>query len=301
MDPSQISALINKKDLHESFSTRDETINWWCGGCGNYGIQNALKRALTLENISRNEVLFCYDVGCSGNGSDKIEGHTIHGLHGRVLPLAAGFKIANHKMHVIAEAGDGATFSEGIGHLCHAVRNDYPVTFIMHDNQNYALTTGQPSALTPKCQKMNAAPDGTGLEPFNPLEVVLSLKPSFVAQTCSADVDHMTETIRTGLNHKGFAFINILQACPTYNKFITHEWYLEHIKRITDEHENYDPSNLTWAREIALSQDPFYLGLIYHNPDRTNFLDAVEHRDEGAPTLVEEVQHQDISELLAKL
>lgn len=293
-----LKTLVDRKDLYESYTTRDETVNWWCGGCGNYSIQNALKQALTLENLNKREVLFCFDVGCSGNGSDKIEGYTIHGLHGRVLPLAAGAKIANPNLHVIAEAGDGATFSEGVGHLVHAVRNDYPVMFILHDNQNYALTTGQPSALTPKGCKMNAAPGGSPVEAFNPLEVVLGLKPSFVAQTCSADLDHMVETFRNGLNHGGFAFINVLQACPTYNKFITHEWYLEHIQRVPDSH---DPTDLTAARRLAESEDPFYLGQIYHNPNKESFLAAI-NKSRGAETLpVEEVQSVDISSVMAKL
>lgn len=298
MTNPKLQALVDAQKLYSDYTLRDDNINWWCGGCGNYPIQNALKRALALEGIERRDVMFCFDVGCSGNGSDKIEGNTIHGLHGRVLPLAAGIKIANHKMQVIAEAGDGATFSEGISHLCHAVRNDYPVLFILHDNQNYALTTGQPSALTPTGCKMNCAPEGLEIEPFQPLEVVLGVKPSFVAQTCSADIEHLTETIQAGLKHKGFAFINVLQACPTYNKFITHEWYLEHIRALPEEH---DPTDMESARKYAFSTEPLYLGQIYHNPERRNFLETVAHRDESSPRLIDEVKNVDISSILAKL
>ncbi len=295
-----LKTLIERQDLYESYTTRDDIINWWCGGCGNYPIQNALKRALTLEHITKRDVVFCYDVGCSGNGSDKIEGYTIHGLHGRVLPLAAGVKIANHKLHVVAEAGDGATFSEGICHLAHAIRNDYPVVFLHHDNQNYALTTGQASALTPKGCKMNAAPEGAPVDSLNPIEVVLGFRPSFVAQTCSADIDHMTETIQAGLNHNGFAFINILQACPTYNKFITHEWYLEHIRPIEDDYPDYDPTDIRQARDICEIKNPLYLGQVYLNPKKESFLETVEHRVQTDAPLTEEVSHVDLSKVLDK-
>lgn len=295
-----LDKLIAKQDLYESYTIRDDNINWWCGGCGNYAIQNALKRALALENLSHRDVMFCFDVGCSGNGSDKIEGYTIHGLHGRVLPLAAGHKIANHKMKVIAEAGDGATFSEGIAHLAHAIRNDYPVLFLHHDNQNYALTTGQASSLTPTGCKMNAAPEGLEVEPFNPLEIVLSLKPSFVARSSSADIDHLTETIQAGLNHNGFAFIEILQACPTYNKFTTHEWYLEHIRPITQDFPDYDPTDIWAARKLVEIIEPLYIGQIYQNPERKNFLETVVHRDLAAKPLIEEVAQIDISALIDK-
>lgn len=151
-----IDTLGSKAKEYMQYET--EEVVTWCGGCGNYAIQNALKRALVLEGKAPKDVLMCFDVGCNGNGSDKIEGYTIHGLHGRVLPLAAGAKIANPDLTVIASAGDGATFSEGINHLIHAIRNDYPMLFLLHDNQNYALTTGQASATTPKGCTMNSSP-----------------------------------------------------------------------------------------------------------------------------------------------
>ena len=295
-----LKTLIERQPLYDSYTSRNEIVNWWCGGCGNYPIQNALKRALTLEGITKREVVFCYDVGCVGNGSDKIEGYTIHGLHGRVLPLAAGVKIANRTLHVIAEAGDGGTFSEGINHLAHAARNDYPIVFLHHDNQNYALTTGQASALTPQGCKLNASPNGTPVEPLNPLEVMLGFTPSFIAQTCSADIDHMTEMIRKGLNHKGFAFINIFQACPTYNKFITHDWFLDHIRPIEVDFPEYDPTDIDQARRIAATKDPLYMGLVYYNPKKKNFFQTVEHCEEACPILTENIEHVDISSVLEK-
>jgi 2-oxoglutarate/2-oxoacid ferredoxin oxidoreductase subunit beta len=120
-----------------------ETRCTWCDGCGNYGIWTAVKYALTGLNLHPWQVCLCYDVGCHGNGSDKIQGYRFHGLHGRVIPFAAGAKLANMTIPVIAFAGDGATFSEGVGHLVHALRSNYPITFVLHNNANYALTTGQ--------------------------------------------------------------------------------------------------------------------------------------------------------------
>jgi 2-oxoglutarate ferredoxin oxidoreductase subunit beta len=113
----------------------------WCTACGNYGIHAAVKRALITEKIMPKDTLLCFDVGCHGNGSDKIGGYSFHGLHGRVIPLACGAHLANRKVKVLAFGGDGGTLSEGIGHLIHAVRCNYDITFILHDNSNYALTT----------------------------------------------------------------------------------------------------------------------------------------------------------------
>ena len=298
MTQTQNLASAGIADQYAQFETSD--VMTWCGGCGNYAIQNALKRALALEGIGRDNVIFCFDVGCSGNGSDKMEGYTVHGLHGRVLPLAAGVKIAQHNTHIICEAGDGATFSEGAGHVIHAVRNDYPVLFIHHDNQNYGLTTGQCSSLTPKGCKMNAAPEGNPIEPLNPLEIVLSLKPSFVARTCCVDVEHMTEIFRQALNHKGFAFIETLQSCPTYNKHTTHEWYVENIKFIEKEFPDYDPADIWQAKKLVAEEVP-YLGLIYHNPKRESFLEALVQRDENDPMLIDEVHQVDVSPFMTHL
>lgn len=300
MTKSDLPLLAGLADEYMQYETSDDVPLTWCEGCGNYGIQNALKRALVLEKLGRKDVLFCYDVGCSGNGSDKIEGYTIHGLHGRVLPLAAGCKIANHKLKIIAEAGDGATFSEGVGHVVHAVRNDYPILFLHHDNQNYGLTTGQASSLTPLGCHMNASPTGVSQKPLSHLQMMLSLNPSFVARTCSVDLDHMTETFRKALNHKGFAFVEVLQTCPTYNKNTTHEWYLEHIRKIEDL-KDYDPTDIWAARKLVEIEDPLHLGVLYENPREKNFLETVHSRSNKKTTLVDEVQPYDISEFLTKL
>jgi len=299
MTNDNLKLLTGLADQYMQYDTSDAVPLTWCEGCGNYGIQNALKRALALEKMGRQDVLFCFDVGCSGNGSDKMEGYTIHGLHGRVLPLAAGVKIGNSHKKVIAEAGDGATFSEGAGHVVHAVRNDYPVMFIHHDNQAYALTTGQASSLTPMGCKMNSSPDGVAQDPLSHLQVVLSLGPSLVLRTCSVDLDHMTEMFRLALRHDGFAFVEVLQTCPTYNKHTKHEWYLEHIKFL--DQIDYDPTDISAARQIVDIHDPLYLGVVYQNAKKQNYLDSVAHRREAKTALVDEVKHHDVSEFLSVL
>lgn len=299
MELNVLNQLIAQAQSIASLETPKKIT--WCGNCGNYGIQNALRRALVLEGYTRQNVLLCFDVGCNGNGSDKIELTTIHGLHGRVLPLAAGAALANHKIKVIASAGDGATFSEGVNHLVHAVRNDYPVLFLHHNNENYGLTTGQASALSRKGSKRTGAPKGVVIEPLNPLDFVLSLKPSFVARSFSGDVDHLTEMIRLGLQHKGFAFIDILQACPTYNRETPEEWYAARIKKV-DTLESYDPTDLWQARKaVHETNEVVHTGLIFRDDSRINFLDADPVRKEKPLPLVAEVERVDISGLFETL
>ncbi|MCF7830633.1 2-oxoacid:ferredoxin oxidoreductase subunit beta [Candidatus Gracilibacteria bacterium] len=298
MDAKKIEQLTKKADQIGKLDTKQ--VMTWCDGCGNYGIQNALKRAIVLENIEQQKLLQCFDIGCVGNESDKVECYTIHGLHGRVLPLAVGAKIANPELTVIASAGDGGTFSEGVNHLVHAVRNDYPILFLLHDNENYALTTGQATATTPKGQVRNGTPDGVAQDPLNPLQFVLSLGPSFVAQTLSANVNHMTEVFQKALRHKGFAFVEILQTCPTYNKQCPNEWYAERVFEV-EKLKNYDCRDIWQARKIVAETGKFPIGVIYENLQKKNFLETVPHREKRKTTLIEEVAHTDITKFLGKL
>jgi len=305
MDNNKICHKLDTDELSKKF---DKFLEYetpqkmtWCGGCGNYGILNALEYSFVLENIQPNQVLMCFDVGCNGNASDKIRCNTLHGLHGRVISLASGAALANTHMKVVATAGDGATFSEGINHLVHAIRNDYPITFIHHDNQNYGLTTGQASATTKKGFPMNASPDGVLGDPINPVDLVLSLNPSFVARTFSGDIEHMTSTFREALNHKGFSFVEVLQACPTYNKATPQEWYYDRIKYI-ENLKGYDNTDIWQARKIAADlEKDIYLGVIYKNKNSVDFMSRIESRKTVKTTLVEEVMIYHLDKFLDEL
>lgn len=265
-------------------------IYTWCTNCGNYGIAAATKRALVAEHIKPQDVLMCFDIGCNGNGSDKIGGYRIHGLHGRVIPLATGASLANRNIQVIASGGDGATLSEGIGHLVHAIRSNYNITFLMHNNSNFALTTGQASASTRPGVSMNSSPDGTTSDTMNFMHFVISLGASFAARSFSGEVEQMTEIIRAGIRHKGFSIIEILQDCPTYNKDTTHEWYQERIYDVKSL-ENYDNTNTTQALEIAsdLSQR-IATGILYQDRESIPFDKRVVNRENTTTELVEEVR-----------
>lgn len=269
---TNLKELASKLSEIQAFDSKQK--NTWCSGCGNFGIQNALKRALSLENIDHDKILMCYDVGCNGNESDKFEAYTIHGLHGRVIPLAAGACLTNPELKVIAQAGDGATFSEGINHLIHGIRNNYNLTFICHNNQNYGLTIGQASSTTRQGVKMSASPEGVSVAPLNSLDLVLSSNPSFVARSFSGDIGHMTEMIRLALNHKGFSYLEILQACPTFNKDTPQEWYWDKLKYLSS--DNHNPLDLKQARQVVMNfETQIAVGLIFHNPDKPDFYGSI--------------------------
>ncbi len=261
----------------------------WCDACGDYGIWTAIKRALVELKIHPWQALLCFDVGCHGNMADKIGGYRFHGLHGRVIPFATGAKIANNKLPVIAVGGDGASFSEGVGHLVHAIRSNYPIVFILHNNANYGLTTGQASALTPKGQKMNVSPNGIPERTLPSMDFVFSLEPTFVARGFSGDIPQLTQILKTAIAHRGFAFVDVLQSCPTYNHFATHDFLLE---RCFDANkEGHDPKDLAKARQLATDTSKrIATGILYQNEDVPNFCEELVPRQGKATQLTEEVR-----------
>lgn len=269
----------------------------WCDGCGDYGIWTAVKRALVELKINPWEVMLCYDVGCHGNMSDKLLGYRFHGLHGRVLPFAAGAKIANPSLPVIAHGGDGASFSEGVNHLVHSVRSNYPIVFILHNNANYGLTTGQASSLTWQGQPMNSSPNGIPERTLPSMDFVFSLEPTFVARGFSGHIEQMTEIIKAAIGHNGFAFVDMLQACPTYNHFASHEWLMEHVYDVKD--EKHDTKNFAKAREIAVNTEKrIATGVLYQDPKSVSFYDQLVPRQGSKTTAVQEVQSVNVTEYM---
>ncbi len=279
------------KDYHS------ENRSTWCDGCGDYGIWAAIKQALVELKIPPTQTLLCYDVGCHGNMSDKLLGYRFHGLHGRVLPFAAGAKLANPKLPVIAFGGDGASFSEGIGHLVHAVRSHYPIVFVLHNNGNYGLTTGQASSLTPQNQQMNTAPNGIPEATLNSMDFLFSLEPTFVARGFSGDIKQLKEILKAAISHRGFAFVDVLQACPTYNHFATHTMLMQKCFKVED--ENHNASDFAKARKLAVDTSKrIATGILYRNENVPNFIERLVPRQGKTTTPVEEVETFDITKLM---
>jgi len=262
----------------------------WCTNCGNYGIHAAVKRALVAEGIAPCQTLLCFDIGCNGNGSDKIGGYRYHGLHGRIISFACGASTANRDVLVIAFGGDGGTLGEGINHLFNGIRGNFDIMFVLHNNLNYGLTQGQASNTTKKGVPMNASPDGVTSEPMHPMRTVLSLRPTFAARTFSGDVKHMAATFQAGLKHKGFSFIEVLQSCPTYNHMTPHEWYQQRVKDVS-QIAGYDNHDYDAATKIAEDlENQIAIGVLYQDPKSVPFMDRQANRLNKKTELVDEVE-----------
>lgn len=229
----------------------------WCPGCGDFGIWAALKNAVVQLGWAPTDFVMVYGIGCHGHMVNFLNSNAVETLHGRPIPVAQGVKLANHSLNVIALAGDGDTFGEGTNHLVHASRRNIDITMILHDNAVYGLTTGQTSPTSHKGFKSKSTPAGAIEEPVNPLAIALAAGATFVARGFSGDIPNLTKMIVEGINHKGFAFIDIFQPCVTWNHINTYQWYREHIYQLPSEYQANDRAAafkraLEWSDKVPV-------------------------------------------------
>ncbi len=204
----------------------------WCPGCGNFGIWMSLKKALADLGIGTDDGVVVYGVGCHGNMNDWMKIYGVAALHGRTLPVAQGLKLANHTLPVIVSSGDGDGLGEGGNHFLHAAKRNPDITVLIHDNQVYGLTTGQASPTAEAGFKTKSTPGGVNEAPVNPLTLAICGGAAFVARGFAGDSPGLTALMKAAIVHKGFAVIDILQPCVTFDKVHTYQWYRERIYTI---------------------------------------------------------------------
>jgi 2-oxoglutarate ferredoxin oxidoreductase subunit beta len=268
----------------------------WCPGCGNFAIHTALKKALSELNLAPNQVFITFDIGCNGNGADKIKVNAFKGLHGRSIPLAIGSHLANRKQTVIADIGDGGALHEGLDHLIHAVRSNYDITILIHNNENFALTTGQATATTKKGKPMCGLPEGRPERIMNIGQLLLSQDATFFARGYSGDPLQLSEIVKAGIEHKGCSVIEILQICPTYNKESNQKWFSQKIEKVKNPIDDINKAQ----KQLDMSKR-IKTGIIYQDTSTPVFYDRLENRKNSKTELVEEVRQYDISKVLKYL
>jgi 2-oxoglutarate ferredoxin oxidoreductase subunit beta len=197
----------------------------WCPGCGDFGILTALQMALAELGLESHKVVLVSGIGCSGKPPHLVKAYGVHTLHGRTLPFAQGIKIANPELEVIAMGGDGDGLGIGAGHFVNAGRRNVDMTYLIHDNAVYGLTKGQASPTLRLGLRTKALPKPNINEAVNPIALALIAGYTFVARAYAYDTKHLKEIIKQAILHKGLAFVDILQPCPTYNDINTKEWY----------------------------------------------------------------------------
>ena len=252
----------------------------WCPGCGNFGILEAMKKALVSLGLASHQVLIVSGIGQAAKTPHFLKCNTIHGLHGRALPVATGAKLANHELTILVNSGDGDCYGEGGNHFMHAIRRNLDVTLIAHDNRIYGLTKGQASPTSDLGMATRMQPGGTVSEAFNPLAVALALGAGFVARGFSGDPDHLSNLIQAGIRHKGFALIDVLQPCVSFNRVQTYGWYKQRVFRLSEEGH---PTN-DWRAAMERSRqwgERIPIGIFYQELKET-FTDRIGVLNRGA-------------------
>ena len=221
----------------------------WCPGCANFAIMGALKGALAELGIPQHQAVVVSGIGCSSKLPHYLNTYGFESLHGRGLPVASGVKLANNKLTVVDVGGDGDGYGIGSGHFLHIMRRNYDLTYIVHDNQIYGLTTGQASPTTQLGMKTKTTPYGVVETPFNPIATAIVGGATFVARAFAGDMAHTKEIFKQAIAHRGFALVDVFQPCVTYNKLNTYEYFTKRCYKLQE--SGHDASNKMLALEKA--------------------------------------------------
>jgi len=249
----------------------------WCPGCGDFGVLASLYSALAGLQVQPKDLVVVSGIGCSGRTAGFVRSYGFHTVHGRVLPVALGVKVANPGLTVIGVGGDGDGFAIGGGHIPHMARRNPDMTYIIMDNQVYGLTKGQYSPTSAAGYKAGSTPYGSVDEPVNPIALLIAYGASFVAQGYSGKPQQLAELIHKAIEHKGFSFVNVISPCITF--FNTYKMVPARLKEIPKGH---DIKSRAKAFELALHTEDISLGVFYEAP-RPTF-------EEGLATIQKQAQ-----------
>ncbi len=279
---------------NQDFQLSEETA--WCPGCGNFPLRVALQQAVQELELNPDNVVISSGIGQAAKMPHYIETNGFNGLHGRSLPPAVGIKIANKNLTVIVESGDGCTYGEGGNHILHNIRRNVDLIHLVHNNQIYGLTKGQASPTTGTENRTGVQPYGITAEPFHPVKFAVGMGASFVGRGFVGNKEHLVELIKQAVGHRGYALIDILQPCVSFNKVNSYRWYKERVYQLPDD---YPANNYQTAQEKAQEWgEKIPLGIIYREEkpifhDRFDFL--------GEKPLVEQpVSPRNIEPLLSE-
>jgi 2-oxoglutarate/2-oxoacid ferredoxin oxidoreductase subunit beta len=270
--PAQLTKDAYKGKIHPD----------WCPGCGDFSVLSALQAALFELGLKPHQVLVVSGIGCSSNLPGFINTYGMHTLHGRSLPVAAGAKLGNHELKVIATGGDGDGYGIGGNHFVHTMRRNIDLTYIVMDNQIYGLTTGQISPTSIKGMKTKTTPHGSVENPINPIPMAIAGGATYVARGFSGKQKHLVDLFKGAIQHRGFALVDVFSPCVTYNKDNTYQFFNPRVKIL--EEQGHDPTNFHAAMEAAYKWgEEIPIGLFWKRTDLPSLEELEPVLDQGGP------------------
>jgi 2-oxoglutarate ferredoxin oxidoreductase subunit beta len=196
--------------------TSDQEVRW-CPGCGDYAILAAVQSFLPELGIARENVVCISGIGCAARFPYYLNTYGMHSIHGRAPAIATGLATSRPDLSAWVIGGDGDFMSIGGNHLIHALRRNVNLKLLLFNNRIYGLTKGQYSPTSEVGKITKSTPVGSVDTPFNPVSLALGAEATFVARTIDSDRKHLTAVLRAAAEHRGAAFVEILQNCDIFN------------------------------------------------------------------------------------
>jgi 2-oxoglutarate/2-oxoacid ferredoxin oxidoreductase subunit beta len=196
--------------------TSDQEVRW-CPGCGDYAILAAVQSFLPELGLRRENIVCISGIGCAARFPYYLNTYGMHSIHGRAPAIATGLATTRPDLSVWVVGGDGDFTSIGGNHLIHALRRNVNLKLLLFNNRIYGLTKGQYSPTSEVGKLTKSTPFGSIDTPFNPVSLALGAEATFVARTIDSDRKHLTEVLRQAADHRGAAFVEILQNCDIFN------------------------------------------------------------------------------------
>lgn len=239
----------------------------WCPGCGDFGVLTALFNAFARLDLDPDNIALVSGIGCSSRLPGFTSTYGVHSLHGRALPIGQGIKLANPDVEVIVVGGDGDAFAIGGGHFPHAARRNIDLTYVVMNNRIYGLTKGQVAPTSDINFRTVSSPYGNFEEPINPVAFAISVGATFVARGFSGKVDQLTDLIVSAITHKGFAFLEVISPCVTFNKVHTYKFFQEKVNPLP---QDYIPDDPNLAIQMAqVMEEKIYTGVFFRREKPT--------------------------------
>jgi pyruvate ferredoxin oxidoreductase beta subunit len=273
---SAFGAIGEEREIdQEEFTPGIEPQATWCPGCGDFGVLKALKGSMPELGLTPDEVLLVTGIGCSGKLSSYFESYGFHSIHGRALPVARAAKLANTGLTVIAAGGDGDGYGIGGNHFMHTARENHDMTYIVFNNEIFGLTKGQTSPTSPKGHTSKTQPHGSAKDPVRPLSMSLAAGASYVARTAAVNPRQAQEILVEAIEHDGFAHIDFLTQCPTWNKdakqYVPYTDVQQSDEYDVDIHDRRAAAEMMHETENKLDEGEVLTGRYFIEEDRRSY------------------------------
>ncbi len=209
---------LQRNELGLTIRDYEGSMSTLCAGCGHDSITAAITRALWEVSMPPHMLAKMSGIGCSSKTPTYfVSGaHGFNSAHGRMAAIATGANAANSELTYIGISGDGDSLSIGLGHLCHAIRRNVKMVYVIENNGVYGLTKGQFSASADVGSKSKRG-EANVMPPIDPVILSLSLGATFVARSFSGDKEQLVPILKAALSHRGFALIDVISPCVTFN------------------------------------------------------------------------------------